>query len=382
MRVGLHTVDLFPGRERLMPFRTILEVAKVMNGNGWEADVLSSGVSAREGVDYEWQGVRVLQCPRDFTGLSRWVNERHYDVFFFAAPIREGLRDLSPFKDMKCRKVAYIPSGITPKLNALQLFHHYGMLAKAWLLEAFTPKTLLPKKLKEAGFTDIVALTNRTAKDLGDTLPVRVVYPGKDGFENIEPDESVLVENGLKGKKFYLFTGAPGPVRGSGLLLKAIDKAADRLDKPLPLCVFLMRNDIGAQYGQFANALDTLKHKDCVRVLRQGLTVGQLKAFMQQAYAVVLPFICIPAEVPITYYEVMSCGTPVVSFCNAGTTEYLHDGLKLAGKVTVNNLARALSELWCNGSERERLSQKAKAIMRRHPTWEDVGRQWMNVVKE
>ncbi len=40
----------------------------------------------------------------------------------------------------------------------------------------------------------------------------------------------------------------------------------------------------------------------------------QLKAFMHAAYAVVLPFICIPAEIPLTYYEAMSIGIPIVSF--------------------------------------------------------------------
>lgn len=30
MKVGLNTVDLFPGRERLMPFRTVIEIAKAM----------------------------------------------------------------------------------------------------------------------------------------------------------------------------------------------------------------------------------------------------------------------------------------------------------------------------------------------------------------
>ena len=112
MKVGLHTVDLFPGRERLMPFRTILEVAKVMKSQGWKADVLSSCVSQHCDLDFEWQGIRVVQCPRDFGALSDWVNSNGYDVFFFAATIREGLRNLNAFQKMTCKKIAYIPSGI------------------------------------------------------------------------------------------------------------------------------------------------------------------------------------------------------------------------------------------------------------------------------
>ena len=146
MKVGLHTVDLFPGRERLMPFRTVLEVAIVMKAHGWEADVLNSSVVESEARDFEWQGVKVLQCPRDFNELSEWVNTQGYDVFFFAATIREGLKNLSGFQTMHCKKIAYIPSGITPKWNAMWMMCKYGMYAKAWMLEAFTPKGLLGEK--------------------------------------------------------------------------------------------------------------------------------------------------------------------------------------------------------------------------------------------
>ena len=104
MKVGLHTVDLFPGRERLMPFRTVLEVAKVMNEQGWKVDVLNSSVAVKNAKDFQWNGVNVVQCPRDFGALSQWVNDKGYDVFCFAATIREGLRSLKGFKTMKCRK--------------------------------------------------------------------------------------------------------------------------------------------------------------------------------------------------------------------------------------------------------------------------------------
>ena len=381
MKIGLYTVDLFPGRERLMPFRTLLEVAKVMKRNGWDADVLNSCVLGTDAKDFEWQGVKIVQCPRDFSELSFWVNERSYDVFFFAATIREGLRDLSKFSQMSCRKIAYVPSGITPKQNALKLFCLYGMFAKAWMLEAFTPKTWIGKKLKKTGFESIIGLTGYTSHKLGNILPVVTIYPGKDDFEHILSDDSIVVKNGMKGKKFYLFTGAPGQVRGSQLLLKAFDQFAEKEAEKTSI-VFLMRNDVGAHYDLFFETLKGMRYKDNVTVLRDQLTVPQLKAFMEEAYAVVLPFICIPAEVPITYYEVMSCDTPVVSFYNAGTTEYLREGLQLAEHVTAESLAKALKELWNSEQLRSVLSVKAKKIMDNHPTWEQVGEQWMKIINQ
>lgn len=378
MKVGLHTVDLFPGRERLMPFRTVLEVAKVMMANGWEADVLNSSVSESDAQDFDWQGVKVVQCPRGFRELSEWVNAHSYDVFFFAATIREGLRSLSGFHDMCCRKIAYVPSGITPKWNALWMMCKYGMYAKAWMLEAFTPKGLLGKKLRKVGFTDLIGLTDYTARLNGRSLNAHTIYPGKDDFERIESDGSMVEKNGLKGKKFYLFTGGPAASRGGGEILRAFDKVADHADDAL--LVFLVRQDVGGKYAALFQVMDKMRHQDKVIVLKDKLTRTQLKAYFETAYAVVLPFLCIPAEVPLTYYEVMSCGTPVISFDNGGTTRYLKDGLKMAGLVGVSNLAKTMLDLWRHEQERDSLSVKALGVMVKHPTWEEVGKQWMNVV--
>lgn len=379
MKVALHTVDLFPGRERLMPFRTVLEVAKVMRSHGWEADVVNSSVSKKDAKDFAYQGVPVIQCPRDFGEMSRWVNACGYDAFFFAATIREGLKDLSGLKEMTCRKIAYVPSGVSPKANALWMMRMYGMYAKAWVLEALTPKGLLGKKLAKAGFADIIGLTDYTRRKVEGVLKGHTIYPGKDGFEDVPADETFVVANGLKGNKFFLFTGGPAPSRGGAVLLRAFDAFADK-QKDAKL-VFLMRQDVGGEYDALFRVLDGLKHKESVVVLKDKLSVGQLKAYFEEAYVVVLPFICIPAEIPLTYYEVLSCGTPVVSFPNAGTTEYLREGLKICEGVSVSALTRALKELWNNESERNTLAIAGKKVMDAHPSWEQVGMAWMKVIK-
>lgn len=379
MKVGLHTVDLFPGRERLMPFRTILEVAKVMKERGWEADVLNSSVSEKEARDFSWNSVKVVQCPRDFVELSLWVNDHGYDVFCFAATIREGLKSLSGFSLMNCKKIAYVPSGITPFRNALWLFQKHGMYAKAWLLEAVAPKSLVGRKLKKGGFTDIIGLTDYTTRQVEGTLNGHTIYPGKDDFESVMSDYAVVRKYQLENTKFFLFTGGPAPSRGGHELLRAFDRMADEI--PDTRLVFLVRQDVGGEYKALYDVLDGMKNKDKVMVLKDKLTVAQLKAFFEQAYAVALPFICIPAEVPITYYEVMSCGTPVISFPNAGTTRYLADGIKLCKTASINAMVDSLKELWMNEDECKRLGVAARRLMTEHPDWNRVGQQWINVIE-
>ena len=81
MKVGLNTVDLFPGRERLMPFRTVIEIAKAMRMQGIKADVLNSHVASANISDYIYHGIDIRQCPRELYELSKWVNTNEYDFF-------------------------------------------------------------------------------------------------------------------------------------------------------------------------------------------------------------------------------------------------------------------------------------------------------------
>ena len=76
---------------------------------------------------------------------------------------------------------------------------------------------------------------------------VTTIYPGKDSFDEIVPDNSGLDKYDLKGRKWLLFSGAPAPTRGAEVVLEALDSVKDdgvRL-------VMLMRTDVGSQYKRF-----------------------------------------------------------------------------------------------------------------------------------
>ena len=75
MKIALTTVDLVQGRERLMPWRTMIEVAKYANAHGHEAVVLTLPVQ-KDNVNYEFEGVKVKSAPRDFHEFANYVKVR------------------------------------------------------------------------------------------------------------------------------------------------------------------------------------------------------------------------------------------------------------------------------------------------------------------
>lgn len=113
MKIAFTTVDLYSGREFLMPWRTVIEVCKVMIEEGYDAQVLTLPVSCQNG-DYEFHGIKIMTAPREFNLFCRFIENRQYDVLIYPMPWREALKDISAFGRLKCKKsptspVVYIP---------------------------------------------------------------------------------------------------------------------------------------------------------------------------------------------------------------------------------------------------------------------------------
>ena len=380
MKVAIYTYDLCPGREYLMPWRTILEVAKVMTREGHEPIVLNACYDESIRNDYEWQGVKIRALSVGFDMLATELIKEVADVAFLPFAWRDGLKDLSILTQVNCRKIAYMAGGIYDLLSAWTLLKAGGkMLAKPYVIENLVPKKKFVKAIRDAGFDHVIGLTDltaRTARNAGFISSV-TIYPGKDSFEELEPDESLLVKYDLKGKKWLLFSGAPIAYRGASTLLKAVDGARDENVR----VVFLMRKDAGRQFLQFFEDIDKVKHKERFIIIQERCTREQLRAIFGSAWYALLPFIVIPSEIPLTYFELLSCGTPVITFKNGGTTEYLKDGLLIAEK-SVKGLTRALDRAWGDETLRFELSENGKRIIANHPTWEQIGYEWIKLLKK
>lgn len=363
-----------------MPWRTILEVAKVMTREGHEPIVLNACYDESIRNDYEWQGVKIRALSVGFDMLATELIKEVADVAFLPFAWRDGLKDLSILTQVNCRKIAYMAGGIYDLLSAWTLLKVGGkMLAKPYIIESLVPKKKFVKAVRGTGFDHVIGLTDltaRTARNAGFISSV-TIYPGKDSFEELEPDESFLEKYDLKEKKWLLFSGAPSPTRGAEMLIRAVDMAQDDSIR----LVMLMRTDVGSKYESFEKTLSDMKHPERVQIIRERVDRKQLRAFFGDAWYALLPFIVIPSEIPLTYFELLSCGTPVITFRNGGTTEYLKEGLLIADK-SVKGLAQALDRAWSDEPLRRKLSENGKLIMVNHPTWSQVGSEWIKLLKK
>ncbi len=381
MRIAIATVDLLQGREILMPWRTVIEVAMYAIKIGHSVEILTLPVSV-ENSGYDIKGIIVKVAPRDFGEFANYTKKNKYDVLYYPTPWREGLKDLSAFNSIDCTKIAYFPGGSVHFNNLLALGKNVGWkIARPYLIDWLTPYKLTMKKLKQSGFSSVIAQSPYTAYTCieGGFVDVKTIIPGKDDFEKLEESPNILDKLNIKGKKFLLFAGAPAPIRGASLLMKAVDKAVNR-DSSVR-CLFLMRRDVGSIFKDFENALAHVKHKENIIISDIKLERNELKTVVAHARAVALPFLLVPSEIPITFFEVLSVGTPVVTFENGGTTDYLGDCVLISSPGKVDGLTKNILRIWQDDTLYNEMSHRAIKKMENHPTWDVVAQRWLECIE-
>lgn len=387
MRILFFTIDCFKGREHLMPWRTILEAARVMVEHGYEADILNACNNKKDVIDYNWTGsdgcasssVHICSVIKEDSAILSKCAVFQPDVLFIPFTFRDGLKPVQWISRVNCKKIGYMAGGVYDRKSVVCLWKEAGLrMAKPYLLECLVPKSHFAHAMRHSGVSQIIGLTGLTSEKvrLSGFLPVSTIYPGKDSFDYIMQDSCILRKHGLEDRKWLLFSGAPAPTRGSEMLLRAVDRVKD---DNISL-VMLMRTDVGSDYEKFEKTLASMKHPERVTIIKERLTREQLRAFFGAAWYALLPFIVIPSEIPLTYFELLSCGTPVITFKNGGTTEYLKDGLLIADK-SVGGLAKMLDKAWNDEALRAEKSKNGKKIMETHPTWEQVGMEWIKLLK-
>ena len=294
--------------ERLMPWRTLIEVAKTLNTlGGYDVKIVSK---SKTDIIFKrsYQGVEIIEIPDGKASFNTFVKNSNLDILYYPVSWRDGLKNLNFLKSIKAQKIAYVTGGVYSLRNVYCLFKTTNLsIAKPYIFELLTPKWLITKKLKSYGFSKIISFSNLTANTIIKSgwkkENVITAMPGKDMFNNLKSDNSILHAKKLVDKRFYLFMGAPAEARGSLQLLEAFDRFATKKDDAL--LVMLMRTDNHSNYTRFESKFKTLKNRNQILIIKETLTPADLKTYVEAAKAVVLPFLIIPSEIPLTYFEVL-----------------------------------------------------------------------------
>ena len=201
-------------------------------------------------------------------------------------------------------------------------------------------------------------------------FPVHFIPPGTDKEQwNLDGKSTAI---GRKDKSF-LFLGSPYGIRGFYLLLDAIQQTRSS-DVRLRL---LARGAEGEALVALRQEIEKRGIRDKVVIRGGWLDIASLKEEIQAARAVVLPFILVPSELPVTVYESIGCGTPVIGSNIDGLPSSIDRAGVIFPQADVKALANAIDQIAENDSLLATLEQASVEQSHRLKSWHEVTMQWM-----
>ena len=385
LRLGVMTYDLFAGRERLMPWRLVLEVAQHMSRQGSEVVVFSATGRSGAATRTDLGGVTVRCIPRfGLQELLARLRERRVQALFWPFAKSSSLRPMSWLRELGIPVIGYTCTGQYEWDSVRATARQVGLKQAARLaVESAVPWRFVAHRMSNNGVSRVICTTefvrNRLISGRWPADRVYVIPPGKDP---VEPHPgSALLEDFQKSWSrdsiYFLFLGPPTPVRGVNVLFRAFAQYCRRVDRGRLVCLFRKDPDSGAELPKdlrFADAPDGR-----LICIHRNLPHAEVQAFIAHARAVVLPFLYVPCEVPLTVYEAMSYGTPVLATRSAGSRDNLDEAGWGLRPGAANELADAMATIATDDVVYRRLRDAALERIAAHPTWPEVAEQWLNV---
>lgn len=370
MKIALFSSGFSAFQLRLQPWLTMLEVGWRLQMEGHEVCVATDGEATPE------TPLRTQRFPSlagtESGAISAWLRKFAPDcavvsVSPFSLATAGWHSTLNPRTSW-----AYLPYAMYNGPEMAAAWPHLGR-ADRW---GYGRNLLVPGAVWRAclkrRFRGVICQSHRTADRLGQRINASVIPPGLD-LDRWCPAPRIY--RMPEGRLPFLFLGSPKAIRGFDVLLKAMALTP----KDIRLRV-LARGLEPAQEAEVRSRLDVLGLTDRVDVRGGWLSQEDLVREIRQAAAVVLPFVLVPSELPVSVMEVIACGTPVITTDVDGLPEAVGAGGVVVPAGDATALASAIESL---ATTPQRLAALRAACMNRrekYTGWAAVAAEWVRVL--
>jgi len=203
-------------------------------------------------------------------------------------------------------------------------------------------------------------------------IPVHAIPPGIDRELWFAEDGTPCEIN----KSFFLYVGRASAIRGFFIVLDAFSQIKDQ---EIRLKIIAR----GADNNEIKKIeKEVFRRNMQERVIIQGgwLEIDELRQEFQSAMAVILPFVLVPSELPVSVMEAISCGTPVI----VSDIDGLSDATGKAGFVVrqcdINEVSMAIEKIYREKKVRKSLHEACFKQAEDMLPWISVAEQWENLL--
>lgn len=360
---------------KLQPWLTIYQVAKRLFASGHEVHIVTD-----RGMKTELNGVAI-----HIVNSLRGTNSKQIKDLLHSIHPDTMVADVNPFSLVTAnwyqtlsqfRILAYLSYPFYRPRQIFKAFPHL-MLRERW---EFGRHMLVPRKLWASRlislFDAVICQSEITGQSIiyqtRSRIPVHIVPPGIDKKLWKSADKA----NNNTSKKFFLFVGTANRIRGFFLLLDA----------------FAQLSDHGIRLKVLARGADENKVKEIEaevvrrnlqeRVLIKGgfLEIEELKREMQASSAVLLPFVLVPSELPVSIMESIACGTPVVVSDIDGLASAVGDAGIVVPHGEPYSLSLAIQKLHRHKDLIANLKAACSRQTEKMLSWDAVSNIWLKIM--
>lgn len=207
-----------------------------------------------------------------------------------------------------------------------------------------------------------------------DRIPVYAIPPGIDRELWFAKDGTTCETN----KSFFLYVGKASAIRGFFIVLDAFSQIKDQGIR----LKIIARGADNKEIKKIEK--EVFRRNIQERVIIQGgwLGIDELRQEFQSAIAVILPFVLVQSELPVSVMEAISCGTPVI----VSDIDGLSDAAGKAGFVVrqcdISEVSIAIEKIYREKKLRKSLHEACFKQAEDMLPWVSVVAQWENLLSK
>ena len=380
-KILISTFGLTPHNHRLMPWRTVLEVAAGLRAKRHEVTVLSIvDRSCTEAIGGSRGGplaIRRRDVREMRSELNAMLGGDGFDVLFIPVSWSRNRLMRELLDGLKGLRIAYLPGSVFEFSQLLPIVTKMPLRKSfPYLAQALCPTVILRRSLAALGVRAVIANTDYSRRQMAKRidLPIVTITPGCDPIFRTS-DKKIESEIKLRASPpYFLFAGPPLPIRGVFVLLDAFLKIADNPDTLPLLCLF--RSDSHLDLPLLRTQIERRWSHKKIHFVWESLTLEEFHSHISNSAVVVMPFLVVPSEIPLTVYEAAGMGKTVITTGPHGTGEFVATFGEMVQVGSVGGLADALLRAARAAKGDNIINEEALAAYRRLDTWQAVSDRW------
>jgi glycosyltransferase involved in cell wall biosynthesis len=373
MRIVFGVYGYSGASERLQPWLTLREVAAHLMGHGDEVHVITDTAEGGTLDGLRIHTVRSLR-PSNAAEMGRVIGRIRPDkMVVLSTPM--NLSGDGWYGAAGCELYAFLSYPFYTRSELLRAMPHirrhdvvtYGK-------HALVPGRFWATTLRRH-FRGLIGQSARTvgrvADAVGGDLERHVIRAGIDRTF-WSPSGQEAARTGTS--PVFLYLGSPKAIRGFDVLVSAFGRM-----KSVNACLRILAR--GAEDDDLRH-VDALLARHCAGKRKRITVVGgwmdreALRAEIRAAHVVVLPFVLVPSELPVSVMECVACGTPVITTDIDGLPEAIGGAGMITGAGSIDGLAQAMDTLSGSPEALAGIRRECATEAGRMQSWQAMGERW------